>query len=257
METTKSRMQNIHGRKETYEPEKLYHEEQKNNRVGDGRNKEGTSRAQRSHLYEREEEEQSEQLYTINEGEKKQNSEPTTVVQMEIHQQRSAICKLKEKIESTYYQVTRIEIDKRRRLHTLQNVFKVKEIMKTANEAMVEILAGKDLSMTELKHLIYATATALTEEINETGSYKSETRRPETPPWVRRIQDSINGIRKELSALAEIKRNDRNTHNLKRERLLTKYKIEPKENLDQVIEELKQTVSGKTQRLSRYKKRQK
>jgi hypothetical protein len=64
-------------------------------------------------------------------------------------------------------------------------VFKVKGIMKTANEAMTEILAGKDLNMTELKHLIYATAMALTEEINGTGSYKSETQRPETPPWVR------------------------------------------------------------------------
>jgi hypothetical protein len=77
-------------------------------------------------------------------------------------------------------------------------VFKVKEIMKTANEAMVEILAGKDLHMTELNHLIYATATALTREINGTGSYKSETRRPETPPWARRIQGSTNSIRKEL-----------------------------------------------------------
>jgi hypothetical protein len=112
---------------------------------------------------------------------------------------------------------------------------------------MAEILAGKDLNMTELNHLIYTIATALTEEINGTGSYKSETWRPETPPWVRRIEDSINGIRKELSALAEIKRNYTNTHNMKRERLLRKYKIEMKENLDQVIEELKQKVSTKTQ----------
>jgi hypothetical protein len=70
------------------------------------------------------------------------------------------------------------------------------------------------------------------------------------------MQDSVNGIRKELSALVEIKRNDRNTYNMKRERLLRKYKIETKENLDQVIEELKQKVSAKTQRLFRYKKRQ-
>jgi hypothetical protein len=118
--------------------------------------------------------------------------------------------------------------------------------MKTANEAMAEILAGKNLNMTELNYLIYATATALTEEINRTGSYKSETQGPETPPWVRQIQDSINGIRKELSALAEIKRNDRNTHNRKRKRLLRKYKIETKENLGQVTEELKQKVSAKT-----------
>jgi hypothetical protein len=160
---------------------------------------------QRSHLSQREEEEQSEQLYTINEDEKKQNSQLTTVVEMEIHQQSSGICKLKEKTKSTYYQVSQVEIDKRPRLQKLQNVFKVKEIMKTVNEAMAEILAGKDLNMNELNHPIYAAATAVTEEINGTESYKSETRRPETPPWVKRIQYSINGIRKELSALAEIK----------------------------------------------------
>jgi hypothetical protein len=88
--------------------------------------------------------------------------------------------------------VIQTEIDKRPRLPKLQNVFKVKAIKKTANEAMMEILGGKDLNMTELNHLIYAAATALTEEINGTGGYKSETQRPETP----RIQDSINGIRK-------------------------------------------------------------
>jgi hypothetical protein len=142
--------------------------------------------------------------------------------------------------------VTQIEIDKRPRLQELQNVFKIKEIMKTANEAMADILAGKDLNMTELNHLIYAAATAVTEEINGTGSYKSETQRPETPPWVRQTQGSINGTRRELSALAEIKRNDRNTHNMTRKRLLRKYKIEMKENLDQVIEELKQNISRDT-----------
>jgi hypothetical protein len=56
--------------------------------------------------------------------------------------------------------------------------------------------------------------------------------------------------------LAEIKRHDRKTYNMKRKRLLRIYKIETKENLDQVIEELKQKAT-KTQRLSRYKKRQK
>jgi hypothetical protein len=43
---------------------------------------------------------------------------------------------------------------------------------------------------------------------------------------------------------------------MKRERLLRKHKIETKQNLDQVIEELKQKASAKTQGLSRYKKRQ-
>jgi hypothetical protein len=39
-------------------------------------------------------------------------------------------------------------------------------------------------------------------------------------------------------------------------RLLKKYNIEKEENLDQPIEELKQNVSAKTQRLFRYTKRQ-
>jgi hypothetical protein len=38
---------------------------------------------------------------------------------------------------------------------------------------------------------------------------------------------------------------------MKRKRLLRKYKIEMKENLDQAIEELKQKVSAKTQPLCR------
>jgi len=152
--------------------------------------------------------------------------------------------------------VTQIEIDKRPRLEKLQNMFKIKSIMQTANKAMEEILDGKDLNITELNHLIYAAATFITEEINGTGEYKLETQRSKTPPWVRCIQGSINGIRKELSALVEIKRDKRKVENVKRTRLFNKYKTEMKENLDQVIEELKQKVSAKTQSLSRYRKRQ-
>jgi len=55
----------------------------------------------------------------------------------------------------------------------------------------------------------------------------------------------------------EIKRDNRKTQNVKRTRLLKKYYIEKKENLGQVIEELKQKVSEKTQRLSTYRKRKK
>jgi hypothetical protein len=53
--------------------------------------------------------------------------------------------------------------------------------MKTANEAMAEILKGKDLNMTELNHLIFAAAVVITEEINGIGSYKSKTEPKNTP----------------------------------------------------------------------------
>ena len=78
--------------------------------------------------------------------------------------------------------------------------------MQTANKAMEEILDGKHLNITQLNQLIYGAATVITEEINGTGEYKLETHRSKTPSWVRRTQESINGIRKELSVLVEIKR---------------------------------------------------
>ena len=64
---------------------------------------------------------------------------------MEIQQQRNQNRKLKERIESAYYQATQIEIDKRPRLQKIQNMFKIKAIMQMANKAMEEILDGKDL----------------------------------------------------------------------------------------------------------------
>ena len=52
-----------------------------------------------------------------------------------------------------------------------------------------------------------------------------------------------------------MRRDNRKVMNINRTRLLQKYNIEKTEELDQLIEELKQKVSAKTQQLSRYKKR--
>jgi len=173
----------------------------------------------------------------------------------ETQQHKDQINKLREKIESPYYHVTQITMGNRPRLQKLQNMFKLKVIIKTANEATGETLDEKDLNTTELNHLIYAAATVIMEEINGMGQYRLQTQRSTTPPWVRRIQDSINDIRKDLSALVEIQRENRKVMNIKRTRLLKKYNIEGKESLDQLIEELKQKVSAKMQQLSRYRKR--
>jgi hypothetical protein len=91
---------------------------------------------------------------------------------------RNDINKLKE-AESTY-QVTQTEIDKRPRLEKLQNIFTVKERMKTAGEAMAEMLEDKNVNLTVINYLIYAGATVIT-EVNGKGSYKSETQSPEKP----------------------------------------------------------------------------
>jgi hypothetical protein len=92
--------------------------------------------------------------------------------------------------------------------------------MKTANEAIGEILDEKYLNITELNHVIYAAATVNTEEINGMGEHRLQTQRSTTLPWVRRIQGSISDIRKELSVLVEIQRDNRKVTNIKRTRLL-------------------------------------
>jgi len=86
----------------------------KGNEDGSRGNKEGTARKnerkkERSHLEEREEE-KLEHSGTVKDGEQKSNAASTTEEEPETHQQRNQIHKLKEKIESTYYQVTQIEI---------------------------------------------------------------------------------------------------------------------------------------------------
>ena len=57
---------------------------------------------------------------------------------------------------------------------------------------------NNNLNTPELNHLIYAAATVITEEINGTGECK--TQRSKTPPWVRRIQGSINDITKGIAS---------------------------------------------------------
>jgi hypothetical protein len=180
--------------------------------------------SQRSHPTEREEETLI-HTGTIKDDEYKPNAVTTTGEETETQQHREQINKLREKIENTCYEVTQIAIHSRPRLQKLQNVFKLKVIMKTANEAMGEILDEKDLNITELNHLIYAAATVIKGEVNGMAEYRLQTQRSTTPPWVRRIQGRINDIRKELSALVEIQRDDRKVTNIKGARLLKKYNI--------------------------------
>ena len=52
------------------------------------------------------------------------------------------------------------------------------KIVKTANEAIAEILKDEDLNLTAINHLSYAAATVITEEVNGMGCYQSETNSP-------------------------------------------------------------------------------
>ena len=80
--------------------------------------------------------------------------------------------------------------------------------------------------------------------------YKLQTQGLYTPPSIRRIQNNINDIRKELSQLVKIQKDNRKKINKSKAKLFKKYNIETKEGLVQLFEELKQKISAKTQRLA-------
>jgi hypothetical protein len=60
-------------------------------------------------------------------------------------------------------------------------MFKIMEIVKTANEAVAKIVQDLISNLPEINLLIYAPATVITAEINGRGSYKSETQSPKHP----------------------------------------------------------------------------
>jgi len=93
METMKSRLEDVHGHKETHKPKKIYHEEQKDHRGGEWRNKERIKRKTKLSPNDSEGE-QLEQLCTMDAGEQKQNSAPTTEREKENHQQKNDNSKL-------------------------------------------------------------------------------------------------------------------------------------------------------------------
>jgi hypothetical protein len=78
--------------------------------------------SQRSYLEEREEE-KLEHPSSIKDEEQNPSTVFTTEEETEIHQHRNQIHKLREKTESTYYQVTQITMDNRPRIQKLQNIF--------------------------------------------------------------------------------------------------------------------------------------
>ena len=72
--------------------------------------------------------------------------------------------------------------------------------------------------------------------------------------WQERIQKEINTLRSDLETLKNVQ-NDNNVKISKSEKLRTKYKIKRSEEIQTVLEKIKQTIQPKAARLRRYQKR--
>jgi aromatic ring-opening dioxygenase catalytic subunit (LigB family) len=102
--------------------------------------------------------------------------------------------------------------------------------------------------------LIYAATTVITERITEPGKKVKNRRNKDS--WKIRIQRQISNWRKELSILIESGSGSDNIKlNTKKRKIFQKYKVTNTIEIAQLIEELKQKLQAKAQRMRRYEKR--
>ena len=72
--------------------------------------------------------------------------------------------------------------------------------------------------------------------------------------WQERIQKQINTLRSDLETLKNVQ-NDNNVKISKSGKLRTKYKIKRSEEIQTVLEKIKQTIQANAARLRRHQKR--
>lgn len=168
---------------------------------------------------------------------------------------------LKDEIFMKYYEIKQKGMMERDWLPKVCSyIGRTKEILKMADQALEKLICeidDEECTITELNHLIYATATVVIEKCGRTRKKQNSRRHTgsKEPPWKIRIQKQIQGLRKETSILVEVRQGNMSRSLKKVKDLFRIHGIEDEEKLNIVIENLKQKISSKTQRINRYSKR--
>ena len=95
---------------------------------------------------------------------------------------------MKENILQRYEIARETPISQRPPIPKIKNVQSAKSVVETANKAIHQIKeeSGK-LSLTDINHLMYATASAVTESLGMKTKKKFGLRKPSQPKWKRRL----------------------------------------------------------------------
>ena len=147
----------------------------------------------------------------------------------------------------------------------LQKIFdnkRTEAIIRDVNAVLSEEFTGEEieLSITDINHILYASASVILEEVlGERKSYKGKQKpkQKEEPPWVRRIEARINENRRELSLIVEAGKHKRHgpKSTKKLEQVERKHQISDNTTRMLAVENLKQRIQAYAQRIRRYKKR--
>ena len=148
-------------------------------------------------------------------------------------------------------------IDKRKSLPKIKTDRKVKQLIDIANQALTDIKQHRILDITDVNHLIYASALVICEELGlKTWTPTCTNKIGCTPVWKKEIEQKVKNKRSDLSILTEIMKGSF-VKDKKRKELERKFNIKTKEDLGTTIETLKQQIQAKAQKLRRIEKRNK
>jgi hypothetical protein len=162
--------------------------------------------------------------------------------------------KLREELQIMWYKVRLLQMSERQRLPKLIENNKLIHLRKEINEIVEERLKEDETDITDINLLIYAAATDITERITKSGKKVKNRRNKDS--WKMKIQRQISNWRRELSTLTESgSGTDIIKLNIKKRKIFQNYKVTNAIEIAQLIEELKQKVQAKAQRMRRYEKR--
>ena len=135
---------------------------------------------------------------------------------------------------------------------------KRKAVMKATNEVNMAIKYITTENITETNNLIYAAMITVSQMmgmvIKETPIKKTKTEKATTPPWKRRMNDTLQKKRKDLSRLIEVKEGKLKNAKIK-EDLLQRYFRGNSNSITEQIEILKQEVLALKNKIERYSNR--
>jgi hypothetical protein len=165
--------------------------------------------------------------------------------------------KLREELQKLWYKVRLLQISERQRLRKLIENNKLIHLKKEINGIIEELLKEDETDITDINLLIYAAATVVTERITKSGKTVKK-KKKNKDSWKMRIQRQISNWRRKLSIFTESGSvPDSIKLNIKKRKIFQKYKVTNAIEIAQLIEELKQKVQAKAQRMGRYEKKEK
>ena len=126
-------------------------------------------------------------------------------------------------------------INQRQPIPKTTNAQSAKTAIETANKAIDQIKeeSGK-LSLADVNHLMYATASAVTDALGVKTKEKRRLRKPNQPNWKKKVERGIRKIRCDISTLNKIK-NKKSVKEKRKKALFSEHNIKQEKQIPTII----------------------